>query len=92
MPYSLNLPTFFTKAGWKVKVRDKERVETPHATIIRGVRAWRWDLRIGAMMDREPPAKDVPAGLLAILRRNRVELCAAWDKMYPLNVVGVEHE
>jgi len=32
MPLQLNLPERLLHEGWKVKIRDRERVEPPHAT------------------------------------------------------------
>ena len=60
MPSQLPLPERLAKDGWKVKIRDRERLEPPHATVIRGNRAWRWNLRSRQFMDREPDPGDLP--------------------------------
>jgi len=52
MPYALQLTQALRQAGWKVKIHDFERLETPHATIYRKKRKWRLSLRDGAFLDR----------------------------------------
>lgn len=47
MAYALPLPDEWKKNGWRVKIRDDERVEPPHATILHKTRAWRLSLRTG---------------------------------------------
>jgi hypothetical protein len=51
MPFDLRLARQLAKAGWKVKIRDKERLEEPHLTIIKGTRSWRIGLRSRAFLD-----------------------------------------
>ncbi len=48
MAYSL--PADLALQGWKVKIRDRERAEPPHATILQGTDAWRLNLRNGSFM------------------------------------------
>ena len=36
MAFNLKLPAVLAKKRWKVKIRDRIRVEDPHLTIIRG--------------------------------------------------------
>jgi hypothetical protein len=91
MPYELKLPAGLSGAGWKVKIRDKERLEPPHATILKGMRAWRWNLRNGRFMDDVPPARDVPSAIMELLRENLERLRREWDRMYPLNQAGDIH-
>src|SRR5205809_818363 len=45
MPHELNLPKRLKAKGWKVKIREKERLEPPHVTILCGKREWRVGLR-----------------------------------------------
>jgi len=71
---------------WKVKIRDKERVEAPHLTIICGTMVWRVCLRDGRFMDGGS-WKEMPDGLEEVVRKNWGRLCAAWDRMYPHNPV-----
>ena len=87
MAYTLLLSTGLVARGWKVKIRDRERCETPHATIRRKLETWRMSLRNEQFLDRAPPPRDVPeavmeavmeaiaAGLLALIQ--------AWNQMYP---------
>ena len=50
MPFSLPLPTRARAEGWKVKIRDKERLEPPHITIMKKTKEWRQGLRDGEFM------------------------------------------
>jgi hypothetical protein len=72
-----------------VKIRDKETLEPPHVTIIRGFEAWRIDLRSGRFMDPRPDPADVPRALVDFIREvdNWQSLCDEWDRMYPSNPV-----
>jgi hypothetical protein len=95
MAFSLALPRFLSRSGWKVKIRDRERVEPPHATILRGTHAWRIDLRTGRLLDGRPDPRDVPEELLDFVREESIwnRLCAEWDRMYPANPVrGADDE
>jgi hypothetical protein len=86
MAFNLRLPRVLAKMRWKVKIRDKERVEDPHLTIIRGTMVWRVCLRDGRFMDGGS-WRDMPNGLQEIVRANWGRLCVAWDGMYPQNPV-----
>lgn len=83
MPYSLPLPGELAAKGWKVKIRDKERLAPPHVSILYKTTTWRWDLRARALMDEDPPPREVPKALMELLERNHDVLCAQWDRMYP---------
>lgn len=87
MAYALEMPAEWRTQGWKVKIRDDERNETPHATILRRRQAWRVDLRTGRFMDSVPDPHDVPEGLVALVWNRRAGLRRAWDAMYPENPV-----
>jgi hypothetical protein len=86
MSYTLPLPAPLAR-HWTVKIRDRERVEPPHVTLLRGTRAWRLNLRTGAFMDDHPDPREVPKTLLEVVEARWAELCAAWDRMYPENPV-----
>lgn len=88
MARQLPLPTGLLKEGWKVKIRDRERVEPPHATVIRGQSEWRWALRSRRFMDREPDPRGVPNDVVTLLALHHAQLVAWWDEMYPENPVG----
>jgi hypothetical protein len=86
MAFNLRLPRLLAKMRWKVKIRDKERVEEPHITIIQGTKTWRVCLRDGRFMDGGS-WKDMPNGLEDVVQAQWEPLCAAWDSMYPHNPV-----
>jgi hypothetical protein len=74
--------------GWQVKLYTLEQNEEPHATLVRGLRSWRWSLRTGKFLDRQPDPKEVPDGLLAVVISQRDELVLAWDELHPINPVS----
>ena len=86
MAFDLPLSRRLAKAGWKVKIRDKERLEEPHLTIIRGTRSWRIGLRSGAFLD-EGKWKDFPDELREAIEQNWNPLSREWDAMNPHNPV-----
>lgn len=90
MAFNLRLPDALRKARWKVKIRDKETREPPHATIIRGTEAWRIDLRTGQFMDAQPDPSDVPNEVVELIMQEATwqTLCDEWDNMYPNNPVS----
>ena len=82
MAFNLKLPKSLAKMRWKVKIRDKERAEDPHVTIIRGPNVYRIRLRDEGFMDGGS-WNDMPDALREIVRANWDRLCTAWDRMYP---------
>lgn len=94
MAFNLPLTDALRKARWKVKIRDKETREPPHATIIRGTDAWRINLRTGEFMDDKPNPADVPSEIMDLITEEDAwqELCNEWDGMYPNNPVSGEDE
>src|ERR1044071_8542827 len=80
------------KRGWRIKIRDRERVEPPHVTILFKTKAWRWGLRERRFLDTEPEPAQVPQGLVEYLHEVLPELIAAWDETYPGNKVSSEEE
>jgi hypothetical protein len=87
MAHVLELPDEWRTQGWKVKIRDDERNETPHATFLRKRQAWRLSLRAGAFMDSDPDPARVPRELLDHVWSRRADLHRAWDAIYPENPV-----
>lgn len=85
MAFTLKLPAALRKAGWKVKIRDKERREPPHVTILRRTDAWRVNLRTGNFMDASPDPSAVPDEVVNHMRSHWERLCRKWDEMYPDN-------
>jgi hypothetical protein len=87
MPFKLTLPARFESEQWKVKILEKETVEPPHVTIIKGTVKWRIDLRTMKFLDKKPPSRDVPSELVEHITANRDELVNQWNAKYPLNPV-----
>lgn len=87
MAFALVLPEKWAHQGWKVKIRDDERNETPHATFLRKRQAWRLSLRTGTFLDSHPHPAEVPAGLVRHAWSKRQALRTSWDAMYPENPV-----
>lgn len=94
MAFNLRLPDGLRKAGWKVKIRDKETREPPHVTIIRRTDAWRINLRSGQFMDVLPDPSDVPSEIIDLIREEGTwrRLRDEWNGMYPNNPVPVDDE
>lgn len=92
MAFELKLPKIWEDQGWKVKVRDKERVEPPHVTMMRKTQYWRWSLRSEQFLDREPDPREVPEGLVQVVRDSIDLLGRNRDRMYPENPVISEPE
>lgn len=90
MAKSFPLPVPYARQGWKLKIRDRERVEPPHITLLLRTRAWRFGLRERAFLDCEPDPQEVPRGISAFIARNLPELIEAWDELYPHNKVRSE--
>ncbi len=88
----LTLSRRWATQRWKAKIRDKERVEPPHVSLLRGTRTWRLGLRSGAFLDREPDPTEVPPALIEEVFASWAELRAAWDEMYPENPVESDHD
>lgn len=92
MAYALLLADEWRTQGWKVKIRDDERNETPHATVLRRRQAWRLSLRTGRFMDSHPDPAEVPRELVAYVWDQRPALCRAWYVMYPENPVFTQDD
>jgi hypothetical protein len=93
MAHEVKLPERFRIRGWKAKIRDRERVEPPHVTVMRGPDEWRIGLRNCRVL--EPPGgawNDIPRGVIDALGLACPDLRAKWDEMYPENPIGVPDE
>lgn len=88
MAFELELPPLLSAQGWKVKIRDKERMEPPHVSILRKTDCWRYDLRTGGFLDDDPPPRKVPTQLMELVTTNLDLLRTTWDAMYPENPIG----
>lgn len=87
MPFSLRLPDAWAKLGWKAKIREDERNEEPHVSILFKLRTWRLSLRTGEFLDSDPPPRNVPRELAEWVWKSRALLREQWDEKYPENVV-----
>ena len=88
MPFELPLPARLRANGWKVKIREKKRVEPPHVTILHKVDEWRLGLRDRLLL--APPGgriKDIEPEVRRIIDENWERLIDAWDEKYPENPV-----
>ena len=91
MAFALEIGKIWKDQGWRVKIADKEYVEPPHVTIILRIKKWRINLRTGAFMDKNPPPREVPRGLVDEVKQHMEELVQEWDRMYPSNPVESGH-
>ena len=93
MPFDVRLPKKLKAEGWKVKIREKERVEPPHVTIMHKAEEWRLGLR-----DRQllvPPGgriRDIDPEVMEIIDGYWERLIQAWDEKYPENPVSSAEE
>jgi hypothetical protein len=92
MAFPLPLPDPLPARGWKVKIRDLERNEPPHVTIIRKRQTWRFDLRSQRFLDKEPDQAEVPDEVVAEIKAQLDLLRREWDEMYPENPVESEDD
>ncbi len=69
MAFNFRLPKQFPK-HWAVKIRDKERNEVPHVTILRKTKAWRINLCTGQFMDQKPDPSEVPKKRIDLILEN----------------------
>lgn len=96
MPVELSLSNKLKRARWKVKIREKERLEPPHVSVINGANTWRIGLRTGVFLDKEPDPDEIPEELLEYIRSGKLNdeqtvwewLCEKWDEKYPDNRVA----
>lgn len=89
MAKAFKISTTLKKQGWKVKIRDNERTEDPHVSILFKTKTWRLNLRNQAIMDTSPPEREIPKELLEEIKdpKKLKEIIEAWNKMYPENKV-----
>ena len=89
MPFNLPSPRRLRAEGWKVKIREKERVEPPHVTVIHKADEWRLGLRDAQLL--MPPGgriKDIDSAVMQIIEEHWQQLIEAWDAKYPENPVS----
>ena len=90
MAVSFPLPQPHKGRGWKAKIRDRERTEPPHVTVLFKTDAWRLGLRERDYLDARPDPGDVPDAVTDHLLSDEVfpQVAAAWDRLYPHNPVA----
>jgi hypothetical protein len=81
------VPAPWAKRGWRLKIRDRERVEPPYVTLLCKTRSWRFGLRERAFLDADPPERDVPGEMVRNLEDRIDEFAAVWDSLHPENPV-----
>ena len=91
MPYELHLDAGLKKKGWKVKIRDRERLEVPHVTILRKLKTWRLALRSGAFLEESQSWEQIDAAVRQVIDANWKNLQASWDALYPENPIASEN-
>lgn len=91
MPKSFELPEPWG-GHWRLKIRDKERVEPPHVSLLRGSTCWRVSLRTTEFLDRKPDPREVPKRLVRHIESRLDELIRAWDELYPQNPVASKED
>ena len=92
MAYSLDLPSALKAQGWKVKIRDRERTEPPHVSVLRKTDCWRYEPRDGGFLDKKPPPSDVAEEVVKLIEDNIDKLVKEWDAMYPQNPVNNDED
>jgi hypothetical protein len=93
VPVVFHVPEPWKSRGWRLKIRDRERLESPHVTFIFKARSWRLGLREGVFLDREPDPDEVPVDLVVHVLKDLAPYYAAWDELYPHNpVVRTEND
>lgn len=94
MAFSRELPNPLGSEGWKAKIRDKERLEPPHVTILHKRTEWRLGLRDGVFL--VPPGggwNEIDERVREAIEANWQLLCDEWDRTYPTNrVAGAEED
>jgi hypothetical protein len=87
MPHDLELVRTLKKAGWKVKIYDRERLEPPHITILLKNRSWRLSLRDRSFLDAGDSWIPIDKRVKTAIEAAWEDLQKAWDRMYPDNPV-----
>lgn len=88
MPTSFSVLAPYDQRGWQLKIRDKERVEPPHVSILYKTRCWRFGLRERDLLDEVPPRRAVPRAILDDITARTDEFARAWNQLYPENPVN----
>jgi len=93
MPYELSLSKKLKNQGWKVKIRERERVEPPHVTVMCQMKEWRIGIRDNRFLI--PPGgswRDIDGDVKDIVTKHWEKLKVAWDAKYPENPISSDRE
>jgi hypothetical protein len=86
VPFELRLPNLALAQSWKLKVRENERNEEPHVSVIfKGSAVYRYGLRRRGFLDTAPDPRLVPDEIVAFIVEHLDEFITNWDRMYPEN-------
>lgn len=85
--YTLQMPKALRDNGWKVKIRNLERTEEPHVTILRRTTVWRYNIRETGFMDSEPDPRQGPDEVIEHIANKLKTLQMEWDKKHPENPI-----
>jgi hypothetical protein len=86
LPFELRLPNPVLAQVWKLKVRENERTEEPHVSVIfKGAAVYRYGLRSRAFLETSPDPRLVPDEIVAFILEHLDEFTTNWDRMYPEN-------
>lgn len=88
MAVRFEVPEPFNSQRWQIKIRDKERTEPPHVSILFRRQTWRVGIRDGQLLDRQPSPRLLPRALLDHVRANLSTYGPVWDAHYSENLVG----
>jgi len=83
----LPVPDPWSQRGWKLKIRNRERNEPPHVTLMFKTTYWRWGIRELSFRDSSPPPGDVPDEIVSWLRNHNEFWVGVWNVAYPENPV-----
>ena len=87
MVYELRMPKALRDKRWKVKIRNLERTEDPHITILWKTKSWRYNIRETGFMDNEPDPRQVPDEVVEHIENKLDTLRTEWDKKHPENPI-----
>jgi len=92
VPYELTLITRLRKAGWKVKIRDAERLEDPHVTILWKYKTWRLSLRTNQFLEKGQSWRQIDTGVQGAIEEAWETIKKTWDELYPENPITSKND
>lgn len=86
MAFNPDLPLDLKSAGWKVKIRDKERLEEPHiANLKEPESSWRLSLLSKEFLHPGGNWREIDGGVRHAGEHNWMSLIKEWNRTYPGN-------